>query len=285
MEEAKTGLCAWCGKSGPAAFHAEVKWKKLASKWYKCESCGSLMMLPIPGEETINEVYDNNYLNSRLQPHAAVDSRIRYSKEYRPTVFSEYQLSLKDLGFVEAHPASILDFGCADGVFLEFCRSHYGEGADLLGVDIAEEMLESARKKGFRAYEFEKMPKFERKFELITLWDVAEHLPDPFAILSLLKPMLAPGGRIVIQTPCFGILGELLKENWSHLLPVQHINIASFEGMKKFAERLHLKIDKHSTFGANAPAGCVQEPFKKTFDSLAKIMNVGITQVVSLYLD
>lgn len=282
MEKIK---CAWCGQTAEFVFHAEVKWKELSSKWYNCGNCGSLRILPMPTEEMIKAIYDNNYLESRFQPHVAVDNGVRYTKEYRPTVFSEYELSLKDLGLLDARPKAILDFGCADGVFLEFCRERYGEGVSLRGVDISPQMLEDARKKGFEVYEFDKMPAFDKKFDLIMFWDVVEHLPDPYHILSMIVPMLALGGRIVIQTPCFGIIGELLKENWSHLLPVQHINIASFEGMAEFAKRLNLKIDKHSTFGANAPAGYVKEPFKKTFDSMAKKMNVGITQIVSLYVD
>ncbi len=282
MEKIK---CAWCGQTVEMRFHAEVKWENLFSKWYKCDFCKSLMMLPIPTQEMVTGVYDNNYTGRRLQPHAAVDTRIRYSKEYRPVVFSEYELSLRDLGLSDSKPKSILDFGCADGVFLEFCRGYYNGDSDLYGVDISTEMLAIAAKKGFEVYGFDKMPDFDKKFDLITLWDVIEHLPDPHEIMSVIVPMLAPGGRIVIQTPCFGIIGELLKENWSHLLPVQHINIASFEGMEEFAKRLKLRVDKHSTFSANAPAGYVKEPYKKTFDSLARIMNVGITQVVSLCLD
>lgn len=274
--------CVWCGETGKKTFHARVQWDGLDSKWYKCSACGSLMILPRPLKRTLTRVYENDYLNKRLQPHTGVDSRIRYAKEYRPTVFAEYALSLADLGIKKTGVKSILDFGCADGVFLEFCKEHFNANTKLYGTDVSEGMLAQAKRNGWNVFPLSDIDALKMKFDLITLWDVLEHLEDPGAVIPKLAKLLSPKGRIVIQTPRFGVLGELAGEHWPHLLPVQHLSIASKEGLQKFMRRKRLAIEAHASFGANAPSSTVAQPYKRIFDQLAKKLDFGEVQILSI---
>jgi hypothetical protein len=43
-------------------------------------------------------------------------------------------------------------------------------------------------------------------FDVITLWDVLEHSTDPVALASSLRPLLRPGGRIVVDSPNFAAM-------------------------------------------------------------------------------
>jgi 2-polyprenyl-3-methyl-5-hydroxy-6-metoxy-1,4-benzoquinol methylase len=38
-------------------------------------------------------------------------------------------------------------------------------------------------------------------FDLVTLWDVLEHVPDPVALLTQCRSLLRPGGAIALKTP------------------------------------------------------------------------------------
>lgn len=274
--------CVWCGKKGKKTFHARVQWERLDSTWYKCASCGSLMILPRPSKEAMRSVYGNDYLNKRLQPHAGVDSRIRYAKEYRPTVYAEYTLSLEDLGIKKTGMKSVLDFGCADGVFLEFAKTYFNPTTKLYGTDVSEHMLEQAIRNGWNVIPLAALRTLKEKFDLITLWDVIEHLEDPGAVISELAGLLSPKGRILIQTPRFGMLAELFGDQWAHLLPVQHVSVASKEGMERFVRRMGFRIETHRSFGANAPSTAVAQPYKSVFDQLAKKLDFGDVQIVSV---
>lgn len=274
--------CVWCGKTGKKIFHARVRWEDLDSKWYRCRVCGSLMILPRPSKKLITQIYDDEYLNKRLQSHVGVDSRIRYSREYRPTVYAEYAQSLTDLGVKKSEVKSILDFGCAEGIFLEFCKNYFSSRTTLYGTDLSEDMLGRACASGLSVISLNQLDSLTMKFDLITLWDVIEHVEDPGAVISGLKRLLNPRGRIVIQTPRFGMLGELLGENWCHLLPVQHLSIASKEGMQKFVRRMGLEIHAYGSFSADAPSTVVAEPYKRVFDQLAKKLDFGCVQILSL---
>jgi SAM-dependent methyltransferase len=242
------------------------------------------MILPRPTKKAIARVYENDYLNKRHQPQAGVDCRIRYSKEYRPIVFAEYKMSLTDLGIKKSLVKSVLDFGCADGVFLEFCRDYFNAKTKLYGTDISEPLLAQARKNGWDVFPLSQLDSLTMKFDLITLWDVIEHVEEPQAVLAGLIKLLKPQGRIVLETPRFGLLGELLGEDWEHLLPVQHLSLASKKGMEELVGRVGLKIDKYCSFGSNSPSVAVAQPQKRVFDQLAKKLDFGHVQILSLKL-
>lgn len=278
----KIATCVWCGNKGKKVFHAQILWEDLNSSWYKCSACESLMILPRPPKEVIRKVYENDYLNKRLQPHPGVDCRIRYSKEYRPTVFAEYAMSLQDIDIKKKDVKSVLDFGCADGVFLEFCKDYFSSKTQLYGTDLSEGMLGQARKNGWNVFPLKDISTIKMKFDLITLWDVIEHVEDPTAVIGMLKKLLTPKGRIFLETPRFGILGELYGDNWPHLLPVQHLSVASKEGMEKLAQRTGLMVDKYCSFGSNTPSTIVPQPYKRVFDQTAKRLGFGDVQILSL---
>ncbi|OGT48509.1 MAG: hypothetical protein A3E53_03910 [Gammaproteobacteria bacterium RIFCSPHIGHO2_12_FULL_39_24] len=276
--------CVFCANSIEAQFYTTISWEELTSSWFRCPSCNSLMILPSPDEACLNRLYGENYREQVLQPHPGVDNRVRYSESYRPVVFSEYQQSLDDLNAFNPSPNTLLDFGCADGVFLEFCRQHVFEKKNIriYGVDISSEMLEVAKSKGFNVAHVNDVEQFNEKFDLITMWDVLEHIIDPYSVLKKLVDVLSLDGRIIIQTPQFGVIAEIFGSNWNHLLPCQHVSLPSFQGIDALAKRLGLVVKKHLSFGANAPESHVQQPFKSYFDAVAKQLNIGSTQLICL---
>lgn len=59
---------------------------------------------------------------------------------------------------------------------------------------------------------------------LITMWQVLEHLPDPWATIDAAAANLVPGGRLVIATPNPGSLAfRMLAARWAHLDAPRHL--------------------------------------------------------------
>lgn len=50
-------------------------------------------------------------------------------------------------------------------------------------------------------------------FDVITLWDVVEHLPDPYAILARLVETLSDGGILIAKVPIYGALSPRLSNS------------------------------------------------------------------------
>lgn len=92
--------------------------------------------------------------------------------------------------------ARVLDFGCGNGGFLQRVRA---EAAYVCGVD-----LERALKPHFAASGipfFADAGQAPGNFDLITLFHVLEHVPDPRTLLKKLAGRLSAGGELIVEVP------------------------------------------------------------------------------------
>jgi SAM-dependent methyltransferase len=105
----------------------------------------------------------------------------------------------------ERRDSRILDIGCGNGAFLHFLR---GAGyTNLLGVDVSEEQLAVAAGMGLPvrhgdAFEFLRAAE-PGSYDLISAFDLIEHFrkEEILEFMDLAGAALAPGGRILLQTP------------------------------------------------------------------------------------
>jgi 2-polyprenyl-6-hydroxyphenyl methylase/3-demethylubiquinone-9 3-methyltransferase len=97
-----------------------------------------------------------------------------------------------------------LDIGCGGGLFLATLKA---EGANVTGVELSDtRAYYSKTKHGFevikRTIEDGYWKAFHESFDIVTLWDVIEHVNYPLATLQAAARMLRPGGILLIDTPC-----------------------------------------------------------------------------------
>lgn len=99
---------------------------------------------------------------------------------------------------------ALLDVGCGNGAFLEYATRRI-PGVRAEGIELDEERVGQARAANPLALvhggdALEVAERLEGRFDLVTLWDVFEHVTAPGRLLSALARRLAPGGRIYLQT-------------------------------------------------------------------------------------
>lgn len=97
-----------------------------------------------------------------------------------------------------------LDIGCGGGLFLSKLKA---EGADVTGIELSDTRAHYAKTKhGFevvkRTIEDDHWKAFYGSYDIVTLWDVIEHVNYPLATLQTAAKMLKPGGLLLIDTPC-----------------------------------------------------------------------------------
>ncbi len=97
-----------------------------------------------------------------------------------------------------------LDIGCGGGLFLAHLKT---AGADVTGVELSDTRAFYAKSKhGFdvvkRTIEDEYWKPFYNTFDIVTLWDVIEHVNYPLATVQTAAKLLKPGGILLIDTPC-----------------------------------------------------------------------------------
>lgn len=94
----------------------------------------------------------------------------------------------------------ILDVGCGTGYNLQHLQ-RYGKAR---GVDMSEHALEFCRRRGLQSVSLHtagELPFGDQNFDLLTAFDVIEHIPDDRAALTEFRRVLRPGGWLLIYTP------------------------------------------------------------------------------------
>ena len=99
---------------------------------------------------------------------------------------------------------SVLDVGCGTGS-LAVAASERGHR--VTGVELSSEASEVARGRGIRvltrdATDVEGLEReLGERFERVVFADLLEHLPEPVGVLAAYRPLLAPGGRVLVSLP------------------------------------------------------------------------------------
>lgn len=103
-----------------------------------------------------------------------------------------------------ATPASVLDIGCGEGAFLRFIGERF-PSAKCVGIELepdrARRAMAACPAADIRVGDaLEHARGLDGRFDLITLWDVFEHVTSPADTLRALSDHLTADGVIFIQT-------------------------------------------------------------------------------------
>ena len=170
----------------------------------RCASCGMRFLSPQPVAAQLIDLYTEEY-------YVNVDSRDRGYDGY-VTEADNWRRTFRDrLGDLPPRPGRLLDVGAATGFFVEQARA---AGWDAIGVEPSDWAAAYARNElgmDVRTGTLEKMRFPDETFDVVTLWEVIEHLPDPSGTLAEIRRVLKPGGRLVLSTPDAGTLAARLS--------------------------------------------------------------------------
>lgn len=251
------------------------------TNWILCGDCGSWSIDRQPDPTKLNRFYSDyakHHKKAAVNPD--VNDGRRYTTAWRQTREKEYRFGLKDSGLELKKGDEIVDYGGYDGLFLDLCRSIQPGLGKTTVVDYARENPSETTN---QHHNFESIPDWlahEGKTDVLTLWDVYEHIADLTNFLEILARRVRTGGQVLIQTPRAHVHCRILGKLWHHFLPVQHLQLPSREGLLLQFNRVGFTAVQTTSFGANAPGSIIPHPYKQLFDTLAKISDLGATQIV-----
>lgn len=129
----------------------------------------------------------------------------------------------------EYQPKNLLDLGTLDGSFPITIARHYG--IPTAGVDLTKDGINLARQRAkklnipavFAQGTIEgvltALADEGKQFDMITCFEVIEHVKEPKVLLELIDKVLAPGGNVLISTPDFEspLYGKDDEKNKCHI--------------------------------------------------------------------
>jgi 2-polyprenyl-3-methyl-5-hydroxy-6-metoxy-1,4-benzoquinol methylase len=125
----------------------------------------------------------------------------------------------------------ILDFGCGWGGFLRILKNY----KSLSGVELRKECINYIKNNIKKINISDNINSFDRKFDIITMFHVLEHIPYQIDTLKVLKSKLKNKGKIIIEVPHaedFLILQKELKEFKNFTFWSEHLILHTYKSLK-----------------------------------------------------
>lgn len=190
----------------------------------KCNHCGHTYANPRWSGDEILDAY------TAVEDETYVEERIG-----RELTFTKHlQAMEKHTG--AGNGRSLLDVGAYIGVFVEVAQK---AGWDACGVEPSEWAATVARKNGLNIiHGTQDAPELEgKKFDVVTMWDVIEHVPDPSGEMAKAYHLLNPGGWVVLHTMDIdSMMAKVMGGRWPWLMDM-HIHYFSQKTMAEMLRR------------------------------------------------
>jgi 2-polyprenyl-3-methyl-5-hydroxy-6-metoxy-1,4-benzoquinol methylase len=152
---------------------------------FECSDCGFDFANPVPSQEEISSFYStNDKYDDWLSQESGRDLLwIRRLKILRKYVSN----------------GALLDVGCGIGQFLHYAKNHF----DVEGTEVSKSAVQIGKDKyglNIRRGVLEEL-EFTKKYDVITLFHVLEHVQDPSRLVNSCRDLLKDNGLLLIAVP------------------------------------------------------------------------------------
>jgi SAM-dependent methyltransferase len=222
--------CPACGRTGVLPLATVAGYRMV-----ECSGCRTLFTCELP-EAGGGCDYDEYYDESNLSVPEFVRGRL-----------DELVASFEPVRKLNRW----LDVGCGAGVLV---RSAAAAGWEIMGTEVAPVPANALRADGFEVLigELKDLELPPRAFDVVTMIEVLEHVPDPGKLLSKATELLRPGGIFYATTPhARGLSGRLLGTRWSIVSPPEHLQLFTVDGLRRALTAAGLRPRKLTTRGVN----------------------------------
>ena len=218
----------------------------------RCQSCGFTFTNPQFFPDDYNMIYQNapKPTDSKITLHAGDTRRFRRLA----------RIVRADVGEFDR----FLDFGCGRGGFLVAMDDPAGIGFEL-GEPGAFSVGRSVVKTG-HFLDLAGGPGLEKgSLDLITSFDVFEHLPDLDQYVRALSTLLKPGGHVVITVPDIGRWNaKLARSRWNMYL-LEHLWYFNKQTLRAFMKRAGFRETHHRVLPYDAPVAHIVRRVAQTY--------------------
>lgn len=229
--------CTYCGTESGLYFRSRDYNRHVTRECfshYLCPNCGLIFISPIP--ENLGEYYPQTYYS--IPESVKVLEEMTAQERYKIEIIQRY---IKHGRLLEIGPS----MGCftylakqsgfeAEAIEMDDqCSKFLNEVAGIPTINTADTCgaLETVK-----------------SYDVITLWHVIEHLPDPWETLEAISRKINPGGILVLATPnpeAFQF--RILKRYWPHLDAPRHVMLIPSRVLEEKMRSLGMKTELLTT--------------------------------------
>jgi 2-polyprenyl-3-methyl-5-hydroxy-6-metoxy-1,4-benzoquinol methylase len=208
----------------------EFLFERGGESFVRCHGCGLVMINPRPRRERVKAIYDQHYSHGYIIKSQA---KLRRARRWVDRIRRRYVPS-----------GRWLDIGCSAGFVVKAATE---AGFDAHGIDPEAAAIRYAREVlGLANVACAKLEHCDYRngtFDVITLYDVIEHVDDLDALVERLRRLLHPAGVIEIRTPDVGHLRvPAALWRWNEIKPAEHLHYFSRATLARLLARHGLEI-------------------------------------------
>lgn len=223
-----------------------LQFNKEGFDYVLCDVCDTLFVNPRPPFKLLANFYTQSpstqfWINEFFKPVAEA----RRIKMFRPRAEYVAQKFGSDPEWV------VGDIGAGFGLFLEEL-SKIRPSAKMVAIEPSKEMSEICKLKGFEVLPcaLENVNGWDEKFDLLTSFELFEHLYDPAMFLRKARELLRAGGRLLLTTLSGGGFDiQVLWDKSKSVSPPHHLNFFNPRSIKILLEKCGFVVEEISTPG------------------------------------
>lgn len=241
------GPCPGCGSTVGAG----ALFRKHGFRIVECGRCKTMFVNPRPAQEQLEAFYrdspSTDYWANVFFP-AVAEAR-------RNLIFApRARQVLNFVNRISGQPDNVVDIGAGYGLFLEELAKLM-PSAILRAIEPGLALAERCRDIGFETFEgFAEEavtdPAWKGHADLVTSFEVIEHLPDPVGFVRTMHDLARPGGMVFFSGLCGdGFDIRTLGQKSNALSPPHHLTFLSQQGVRALLGRAGLEYVRFETPG------------------------------------
>ncbi len=224
----------------------ERRWGKYGLDYLRCGACGTVYVSPRPDPALLDEYYRSSsnyeYWNTVVFP---ASEEARRERIFRPRAERAVELARRH----GAGTGTLLDVGAGYGTFCEEVRA-LAAFERVIALEPEPHLAETCRTKGLEVIEAPvERAALEAGVDVLTSFEVIEHLFSPREFVERCAAVLRPGGLLMITCPnVHGFDVEVLGEA-SATVDAEHLNYLHPASLGALLERSGFTVVETQTPG------------------------------------
>ena len=280
----------YCGKIRKGGLG---KYTKQDVSMYQCQECQVIWQEQT--EKNVEDYYESSAYRKSLEGGSEID---KFYELHDKETMAKFTYT----GTECFRHKIVADIGCGGGAFLDFLK---GVAKEIIAIEPSVQYREIMEQKGYYTYPYaiEAIKKWKDKIEVITSFDVIEHVEKPVQFLNEINQLLANDGKAIIGTPSDApvmraVLGEIYEKRL--LFSTQHLWVFAEKNLKLMARQAgftKIEVRHFQRYGLNNLIGWLKEQracgeqnyffVTNTMNEVwkAELSEKGIADYIVLYLE